>query len=471
MLVHRLAEEGEDIIYTKTMMQMSGNRKNNVKKTIKKCCMKTVLICLLLYLLVPPAFASPADELFSEGWEFWTINSSVEDGVTHYELLCPETDISVEDLQAYMLAVMRYCRSMIPQPSQVTVRFLYETADFSVMMKEITVAIDTENGLRALGNSFLHISSCRLKNKDDLLKEVAVVLQVNNPASASVYAPEITYGEALAAARELAEEIRTKATEPSEQLVLLNEYMMTQVSYGSVAEEKRAHSTVGVLLDGMATCAGFANTVSDVCYLLGIPSYQLRDVPGNHVWNVVTLDGAPLMLDTTFNNTGRTKEFFLSRAFDKNHHSYTEELCARLQGYADELYQADAALDKLREQGIIQGNGSGDYALGGVLTYEELAAILCRLDNAQVQIQTNETRLSALGAGVGSAVWAQAQVGYCIEQQYFDSKLSLSEDSRVTVQQAQQVLLRSMGGVTEEGLLTGDLMLRGDFFQMLAAQR
>ena len=447
-----------------------------MRNIVKKLCIKTVLICCtILYLSVPLASASFTDELFSEGWELWSVNSSVENGVTYYELLCPETDISVERLQAYTLAVMRYCRSVNPQPSQVSIRFLYENADFSMMMKEVTVAIDTATGLRALDSSFLHISSCRLKNDAGLLKEVVVVLQINNPASASIYAPEIPYGEALAAARELAEEIRAKTAEPYEQLELLNEYMMSHVSYGSVAEEKRAHSTVGALLDKTATCAGFANTVSDVCYLLGIPSYQLRDVAGKHVWNVVTLDGVPLMLDTTFNNTGKTKEFFLSGGFDKSHHGYTEELCLRLQSYTDELYQTDAALSELRERGVIQGNGSGDYALGRALSYEELAAILCRLDGARAHIQANEARFSALGASAGSAAWAQAQVGYCIKQQYFDSGLSLSEGSRVAVQEAQQALLRSLGseeqdGAIEEGVLTGHLMLRGDFFRMLAAQ-
>jgi Uncharacterized protein involved in cytokinesis, contains TGc (transglutaminase/protease-like) domain len=310
------------------------------------------------------------------------------------------------------------------------------------------------------------------------LKEIIIVLEVNNPSSTSVYSPDVPYEQTLTAAKKLAQNIAAQTNKPEEQMRLLNDYLTEHVVYGSSEEETRAHSTVGVLLDGVAMCAGFTNAVSDICYQLGIPCYQLRDVPGWHVWNVVIIDEQQLMLDTTFNNTGKTDVFFLSKGFGPDTHSYTEALCARLQGYADKLYQTDAARKLLCEWGIIQGAGNGDYALGRAVSYEELAVILCRIDG--VQAQSDEVDFSDFARNSGNADWAQMQVGYCMAKGYFSPTLDPRTENRITVIEVCEVLRRhavkkglhkeeTLASAIEDDLQRGGLMLRGDLFDVLVA--
>ena len=436
--------------------------------------MKIISLSLLLIILFSSgAYAAEPELLFHEGFEYWQVSVNQEDDVMEYSMTCPEVNLPMDKLQSYILHIMSYCREKNPEPSSVTIHFPYEGASFQRMSTEVMGAISIDGGIRAVSSSFLNLSSCRMRQKDGMVSEVLITLDVNNPNSSSFYARDIPLGASLDAVRKLAADIQAKTSDSREQLRLLNNYLIKHVKYGESNGINRACSPVGTMLDSEAVCSGYSSTISDICYLLGIPNYQLYDRPNSHIWNVVLIDGQWLMLDTTANDTGgKAERFFLQPDFYDEYHTYTDEAKLALETFALELNKADFAAQRLSEAGILRGDGSGDFRLAEALTYEELAVILTRLDGAETAVQANGAAYSALAKSSGGQPWAAAYIGYCMAQGYFDSGLSLSADNRVTTDATLQIMSRHATtakiGLFNDVPTTGGYLLRGSFFCMIA---
>ena len=432
------------------------------------------LSLLLIILFSSGAYAAESEPLFSEGFEHWQISVNRDNGVTNYEMLYPEADVPVGDLENYLLYIMSYCREKNPSASRVTIRFPYQGANFSWLSSEVQKMFSIEGGIRAVSSSFMNLSSCRLRSDSSGgVKTIIFQIDVNNPSSGSIYARDIPFGESLDAVRSLAARIQAQSSDQREQLRLLNEYLIKHVRYGEGNGLKRACSPVGALLDGEAVCSGYSNTVSDVCYLLGIPSYQLYDRPNSHIWNVVFLDGRWLMLDTTANDTGGVAErFFLQPDFHDEYHFYDDATKTQLASLAMKFNEAGFAAQRLNKAGIIQGNGAGDFALAEVLTYEALAVVLTRLDDAETSVQANGSAYSILAKNSGNQPWALPYLGYCTAQGYFDKSLNLDADNLVTTGAGAQIMSRYAATTKAISLNSvptmGKYLLRGDFFRMIA---
>ena len=369
--------------------------------------------------------------------------------------------------------IMSYCREKNPAPSSVMITFPYKGVSFSRMSIEVQAAISTVSGVRAVGSSFLNLSSCRMRQDSEGISAVILTLDINNPNSASTYASDVPFGTSLEAVRKLAGEIQTQASEPRKQLRLLNDYLIKNVRYGESNGINRACSPVGTMLDGEAVCSGYSSTVNDVCYLLGIPAYQLYDRPNNHIWNVVFVDGEWLMLDVTQNDSLREPtRFFLLPDFYDEYHFYVEESKTLLSAQAMKLNEARFAAQKLSEAGLLHGDGAGNYALARTMTYEELAVILTRLDGAEAQVLANGSTYALSAADSDCQPWAAAYIGYCMEQGYFGESLNLAADNRVTTDAAAQVMSRHATtakiGLLNDVPTTGEYLLRGSFFCMIA---
>ena len=342
-------------------------------------------------------------------------------------------------------------------------------------------AFSTITGLRALTNTFLNLAGVKARSGDT--PEAILILDVNNPNTASIYVKELPLGiETLNAARQIAKDIRAKTNDARKQIELLNDYIIKHVEYDRDYAESggRACSSLGALVYGKATCSGYTNVVTDVCYLLNIPCYQITDNVNSHIWNVVKIDGTWLMLDTTFNDSSkRSRGYFLAEKFNDENHFYAPAQVTMLAGYTDALWQADNAADKLRVNGIIQGDGNS-YAISEALTYEALAVTLTRLSNAEKYVSDNAARLSELSAKSGCAAWAAPYVGYCIEKQYYDASLFSGVGMSMTVEGTKEILrdyyaADSRGNrdtlknpiYSEEWMANGTILLRGDFFKIL----
>ena len=439
-------------------------------KIIHRIIAMALLLCVLLG---GQALAAEDAPLFRYGWEEWEISSGKgENGVWQYNMICPESNPSMESLQNYTLDIMAYCMAADPAPTSVTIRFPYP----SFVMTEIAVAfqqaVGPASGVMAVASPFLNISSIRMKNGTSST-EAILVLDINNPHSASPYTKEIPFGESLAIARTIAADIAAKTNDPGEQVKLINDYLIKNVSYYHeyTGKERRVHSIVGALLDGTAMCAGYTNAVSALCYLLDIPCYQIDDNTNRHTWNVVRIDGAWLMVDATFNDTGNgkgTTDFLLRKDFGPDYHYYTDALRGRLEGYSERLWSEQAAAERLCADGILQGRGSGDFALSQPLTYSELAIVLARLDG----IESN--RLAPAATIDNCPAWAAPYVVYCVDAGYLDSSVLAGVADYLSIGEAEQILMgyfaaaiSPMMMAAEAEIISDTTMLRGDFFERL----
>ena len=438
-------------------------------------------ICVGTRLPVRAASVEPKT-LFAEGWEKWSMTCSRVDGVMNYDILCPERNVSIEAMQAYTLDVMSYCKEKNPGASRVVIRFPYDNEEDAEIATSTaisfmgSVAFNVTNGLRALTNSFLNLSRLKVRSGDN--PEIILVLDVNNPNTTSIFASDIPVGEAMPIARKIAADIQAKTAEPRSQIAMLNDELVKRIDYGYAAVEERAYSTLGALVDGKAICAGYTNAVNDVCYLLGIPSYQINDTQNRHIWNVVKIDGKWLMLDVTGNDTvQRNRTYFLAEDLRDADHQYNETLPGMLAGYADRLWQASETADRLSAKGMIHGTNAG-FALSEAVTHE-IAVLLTRLDSAEEYVAAHAARLSEMAGEYVRDTWAAPYIGYCAERGYFagdDANIA----AKMTVTRARRILLdyfaiTAMADLprieevlyAEKWTANGEILLRGDLFQML----
>ena len=441
-------------------------------KTIHRIIAMTLLLCVLLG---GQSLAAENAPLFQYGWEDWEISSSKgENGVWQYSMTCPENDVPMEALQNYVLDIMTYCKAANPAPTSVTMRFPYPSFVMTEVASAFQQAVGPASGLKAITSPFLNFSSIRMKNGASST-EAILVLDVNNPYSASSYSKEIPFGTSLDVARAIAADIAARTSDPGEQVILINDYLIKNVSYYHeyTGVEFRVHSIVGALLDGKAMCAGYTSAVSALCHLLNIPCYQIDDKVNRHTWNVVKIDGAWLMVDATFNDTGNgkgTTDFLLRKDFGADYHDYTDALRARLESYSERLWSEQAAAERLYADGILQGRGSGEFALSQPLTYSELAIVLARLDG----IESN--RLTSAATIDNCPAWAAPYVVYCVDAGYLDNSVLGGVTDHLSTREAEQILLNYFAGsispmmavlATETEIESDTTVLRGEFFERL----
>jgi Uncharacterized protein involved in cytokinesis, contains TGc (transglutaminase/protease-like) domain len=444
----------------------------------------TIIVLLTIVALPPLVVAQAASEpviLFAEGWEKWSVKCESKEDVMSYKIICPERNSTLEALQEFTLEIMSYCKEKKPTPSSVEIRFPYKTANFSEDSSMLLRAFGFDAGIRAITNSFLNISSIAIQQGN--APEIIVVLDINNPDTNGIFAAGIPMGEALEAAKKIADDIKAKSSDSREQIVMLNDYLIRHVGYDYAYDGNNVRSTssLGALIDGKAICSGYTNAVNDICYLLDIPSYQLNDPLNRHIWNVVNIASKWLMVDATWNDSsGDSHKFLLLENFSDDKHSYLETKPPMLARYAERLRQGECAADKLRDASIIKGDENGDFALAEALTYEALAVVLTRLDEAERYVSDNTVRLSSIGADRGYASWAAPFIGYCIERQYYVDSFIAGANMSVSIEGTQQILLDYFSKAypnkfsdlrgeiySDEWTTNGTILLRGAFFRML----
>ena len=156
---------------------------------------------------------------------------------------------------------------------------------------------------------------------------------------------ELTDNEIIVKLYEIANAAREYSSTAYGQLEYINKYLIDNVSYyGNIwnsPEPDMGQSTRQAIMNGTAACGGYAQTVNDLCLLLGIPNVMLSGF--GHAWNFVYVDGEWKMLDVTWNDTdGQPKKYFLVETISgKLHDSETyddQEIISRAQALALALH-------------------------------------------------------------------------------------------------------------------------------------
>ena len=431
--------------------------------------MAALLLTCILFVLSGQASATEIPPLFRYGWEYWKVRSYRDtQGVWQYAMTCPNDNVSMDTLKAHVLDIMAYCRAANPSPTSVTIHFRF-TAGLSELSEQAAEATGMTTGVRTVTSALLNLSSARIRT-GETHHEILLVLDVNNPHSASPYSREVPFGPAMDAAQQIAADIAAKTDKPREQIRIINEYLVQTVDYGFGEDERRAYSIVGALADGKAICAGYTNAVSSLCHVLGIPCYQLDDPQNNHTWNVVQIDGQWLMLDVTYNASGlKTTEYLLSDGFADAHHDYKEENLRLLESYVTRLTEAQTAAERLSEAGIVL---SGDTALTQPMTYPELAYMLTQLDGVDVSVLPKASIENC-------PEWAVPYVSYCVSAGYFSGLEVYRLGDYPHIDAARQMLLdchansaQARAALSQEKwTANGTTLLRGMFFEMVGALR
>lgn len=110
----------------------------------------------------------------------------------------------------------------------------------------------------------------------------------------------------------------------------------------SGSNDWRAHTILGVLLDGEAVCEGYARTLQLLLNQSGIPSMLVTGTAnGAHMWNLVRIDGQWYHADATWDDNGEMaihKYFNLSDEMIQVDHTIYPVAGATADQSADQIY-------------------------------------------------------------------------------------------------------------------------------------
>lgn len=112
----------------------------------------------------------------------------------------------------------------------------------------------------------------------------------------------------------------------------IDQYLCDTVYYPDAPYITNDFNPYGAMLEGRAVCEGYARSVKILCELCNVDCYFVTGycdndpVNGGHAWNLVNVDSKWYQLDTTWNDGGNSKDYFLvtddfmtlSRAWDKS---------------------------------------------------------------------------------------------------------------------------------------------------------
>ena len=119
-------------------------------------------------------------------------------------------------------------------------------------------------------------------------------------------------GDYIDRLKQLAAEIGAASETVVGQLEYMNNYLIRNFTYdyASLQTYIFSNSVADFLERGTGVCGSYANTVSYLCFFLGIPCIKLTTY--EHEWNCVYVDGSWKMLDVTWNDTeNNSKKYFL----------------------------------------------------------------------------------------------------------------------------------------------------------------
>lgn len=282
--------------------------------------------------------------LFAEKeWANWNVRYTAGQ-TARYEIACPERNMSTAATRAMVVDLMKYCSAENPDATTVVVEFGYDEQYYNALggydyHEQLRSAIMWYCGVRAVGNGYINVVYLDYVGANNGVVKFNVRIDVNRSNTRSYFSADPYSQEVFDKLEALAASIKSRESNARKQLDLLNSYLVDNVAYGKDARKTSVHSSVGAMLDGEAMCSGYCGVVSDVCYLLGIPSYQLTSKDRGHVWNMVYVDGEWLLLDATFNDsTGNRYNYFLVKSSTLKEHAYDKAENDALRADAERLY-------------------------------------------------------------------------------------------------------------------------------------
>jgi hypothetical protein len=118
-----------------------------------------------------------------------------------------------------------------------------------------------------------------------------------------------------------------------EKELFIHDYLTTITRYHTDykkkdPDNKRVHTPMGLLFDGLCVCDGYAKTFNILLYKAGIPSLYYtgkssgQDEVSRHAWNIVTIDGKSYHVDVTWNDIDIENDTYSSNGKILFEHKY-----------------------------------------------------------------------------------------------------------------------------------------------------
>lgn len=144
--------------------------------------------------------------------------------------------------------------------------------------------------------SYVSLENCMVRGRNGIVKDVEM----------AYYYDKTTHSKMTSAAVSEADKIIAKVTPAMsdyEVLKLFHDEIITRCVYDKTAQNR--NFMYGVLVDGRATCTGYAKTFQYLCNRVGIENTCVFGNAGGegHMWNMVKLDGEWYEVDTTWDDT------------------------------------------------------------------------------------------------------------------------------------------------------------------------
>ncbi len=257
----------------------------------------TVVLCLLM---LATGFALSAEAADDRGYSF-------------------SVNIDTEGLIAYLE------ESMIDCPKRVDVSQFaipYTTADGVAIQKLIW------HGTPVL----FHVNGIGLSGSNGIIQYVYFTYHYDAATYQRMYNECIGVADAMTADLKNNKAITdvTKALILHDRIIANCEYDLAGVSSGNISNESQ--EMYGVLVNGKATCQGYAYTYMYLLREVGIDSYICTSEDMGHDWNIVILNGKKYHVDVTFDDpvrdvTGRVyHDYFLlsTAALKKSEHNFND---------------------------------------------------------------------------------------------------------------------------------------------------
>ena len=144
--------------------------------------------------------------------------------------------------------------------------------------------------------SYVSLENCMVRGRNGIVKTVDI----------AYYYDKATHSKMTSAAVSEADKILAKITPKMsdfEILKLFHDEIITKCVYDKTAQNR--NTIYGVLVEGRATCTGYAKTFQYLCNRAGIENTCVFGNAGGegHMWNMVKLDGEWYEVDTTWDDT------------------------------------------------------------------------------------------------------------------------------------------------------------------------
>lgn len=175
---------------------------------------------------------------------------------------------------------------------------LSNTVDFSDIsltkaeLEKVVYAFDLYEPLY----SYISLENCMVRGKNGIIKTVDL----------AYYYDKATHSKMTSAAVSEADKIMAKITpgmSDFEVLRLFHDEIISRCVYDKTAQNR--NFVYGVLVEGKATCSGYAKTFQYLCNRAGIENTCVFGMAGGegHMWNMVKLDGEWYEVDVTWDDT------------------------------------------------------------------------------------------------------------------------------------------------------------------------